>query len=166
MIINAQNFKFKKNLRKRIFATLLDYGLFFLSLLLYTIFFGEDNEEGGKTVSGMLALPVPVTWFIYFIVIEGIYGATLGHKAFDLKVLTLDRRKIRITHAFKRHLLDPLDILIYGIPAIIAINSSERSQRIGDMFANTIVVDTSDIEQYCVAKQSTNQNQPLTTGLS
>jgi uncharacterized RDD family membrane protein YckC len=56
-------------------------------------------------------------------------------------VLTIDRKEIEWTQALKRHLLDPIDILLYGIPAIIAIRNSDKHQRLGDMWANTIVVD-------------------------
>ncbi len=75
-------------------------------------------------------------------------GATPGHHGFNLKVLTLDRKEIAFKQALKRHLLDPIDILLYGIPALIAINNSEKHQRIGDMWAGTIVIDTADPDQY------------------
>jgi len=109
--------------------------------------FGVDNEEGGKTVSGLMALPIPLFWFIYFVIIEAFYGGTLSHQGLNLKVLTLDRKDIEWTHALKRHLLDPIDILLYGIPAIITIKNSEKCQRLGDMWAKTIVVDIKDAEQ-------------------
>lgn len=140
--------KYKANLTKRIIATLIDYGIYFLIFSVYIAFFGTDNLEGGKTVSGFLALPLTILWFLYFVVIERLNGATLGHHCLDLKVVTLNRRDISFVQALKRHLLDPLDILFYGIPAIIAIKNSEKHQRIGDMWAQTIVVNTKDKEQY------------------
>ena len=157
MTKDTQTFKFKTNLKKRIFATLLDYGLYLLSFYVYVMFFGHDNDEGGQTVSGLLALPIFIAWFTYFVVIEAFYGATLGHQGFNLKVLTLNRKDIEFTQALKRHLFDPIDILFYGIPAIIAIKNSEKHQRIGDMWAKTFVVDTADPEQY-LDKQSTVTN--------
>lgn len=141
------NFKIKTNLRKRIIATLLDYSLFLLSTYLYVMLIGHDNNEGGKTVSGFLALPIPIVWFIYFVVVEAFYGATLAHQGLYLKVLTVDRKEIEFIQALQRHLLDPIDILLYGIPAIIAIKNSDKYQRLGDMWAKTIVIDTKDKEQ-------------------
>lgn len=94
---------------------------------------GHENDEGGKTVSGLLTLPIFFVWYIYFVIIEAAYGATLGHQGFNLKVLKINRSSISLTHALKRHLLDPIDILFYGIPAIIAIKNSDKHQRIGDM---------------------------------
>jgi uncharacterized RDD family membrane protein YckC len=141
-------FEFKTNLKKRIYATILDYGIYFLVFWLYVGFFGHDNDEGGRTVNGLLVLPLQAFWFVYFVVIETFYAGTPAHQGFNLKVLSLDRKKITFTQALKRHLLDPIDLLFYGIPAIIAIKNSDKHQRIGDMWAKTVVVDTSDPDQY------------------
>lgn len=143
-------FKTKTNLKKRIIVTLLDYALFLLSTYLYIILAGHDNDEGGKTVSGLLFLPIPIAWFIYFVVIEACYSATLAHQGLYLKVVTVERKEIEFTHALKRHLLDPIDFFFYGIPAIIAIKNSDKHQRLGDMWAKTIVVDIKDKEQVIV----------------
>jgi uncharacterized RDD family membrane protein YckC len=145
--ISTMIFKYKTNLKKRIIATLLDYTLFLLPTYMYIMVFGVYNEEGGKTVSGLMALPIPIVWFMYFVIVEALYGGTLSHQGLNLKVLTLDQREIEWTHALKRHLLDPIDILLYGIPAIFAIKNSEKHQRLGDMWAKTIVVDIKDTEQ-------------------
>jgi uncharacterized RDD family membrane protein YckC len=140
-------FKTKTNLKKRIIATLLDYALFLISTYIYIVLVGHDNDEGGKTVNGFLALPIPMGWFIYFVVIEACYDATLVHQGLYLKVLTVDRKETEWTQALKRHLLDPIDILFFGIPAIIAIKNTAKHQRIGDIWAGTIVVDLRDKEQ-------------------
>lgn len=79
--------------------------------------------------------------------IEAYYGATLGHQGFYLRVLSLNRKNIGFKQALKRHLLDLIDFF-YGIPAIIVIKNSDRHQRIGDLWARTIVVDMTDPEQY------------------
>jgi uncharacterized RDD family membrane protein YckC len=132
------------NLKKRIIATILDYLFIFLLTYLYIMLAGQENEEGVKTLSGLVALPIPTVWFIYFVVVEAFYGATLAHQGLNLKVLTVDRKEIDFVHALKRHLLDPVDILLYGVPAIIAIKNSEKHQRLGDMWAKTIVVELND----------------------
>lgn len=141
-------FKHKPNLKKRIIATLLDYLLFFLVFYMYVSLFGEEVDESKWQVTGWMTLPLFMYWFLYFVVVEGVYGATFGHQSVGLKVLQLNRNKIGISHAFKRHLLDCIDIVFYGIPALIAIKNSEKHQRLGDMWAQTIVVDTSDFEQF------------------
>lgn len=139
---------YKPNLKKRIFATVIDYGLYVLFFFVYVEWVGHPNEEGGKTVSGLLGLPLEIVWFLYFVYVEAFNGATLGHTAMNLQVVKTDRTPISISSALKRHLLDFIDIPFYGIPAIIAIKKSDKRQRLGDMWANTIVIDITDPEQY------------------
>ncbi len=115
---------------------------------LYVEAFGVATEEGSKSIHGFSSLPLFVVWLIYFVGVEAYQGATFGHKALNLLVLTLKREKIGFTEALKRHLLDPFDFFVYAIPAIVAIKNTEKNQRLGDLWAKTIVVDTSDSEQY------------------
>lgn len=110
------------------------------------MYFGEPDGEGGYSVKGLLALVVPIAWFLYFVVIEKINGATLGHQAFNLSVKTENRKSITLSQSLKRHLLDPIDIFMFGIPARIAIKNSDKNQRLGDMWAKTIVIDLEDKE--------------------
>lgn len=138
---------YKPNLKKRIIATLVDYGLFLLALFLYLMIFGEENESGKYSVSGLKTLPINIAWFLYFVVYEATNGATMAHQAFKLKVVSLDGKSLKLSQAFKRHLLDPIDILLCGIPAIIAIKNSDKCQRLGDMWAKTVVVDVGDADQ-------------------
>jgi len=141
------NLIYKTNLKKRIIATIVDYAIIFLITYLYIEIFGDDKPEGGKEVNGLLALPLFLGWFFYFIIVETFCSATLGHQALNLKVVTIDRREIGFTEALKRRLVDPIDIMMYGIPAIIAIKNTDKHQRLGDLWAKTIVIDTKDIEQ-------------------
>lgn len=139
----------KPNLKKRIIATAIDYGLIFLITYAYILYFGELNDEGGQSVNGLKTLPIIGLWFFYFVVTETIYSATLGHQLLDLKVLKKNGGRVEFTNALKRHLLDPIDIFFYGIPGIIAIKKTEKNQRLGDLWANTIMVDLKDKEQGC-----------------
>ena len=147
MLSNSPIVIYKTNLTKRIVATLIDYTIFSIPIYLYMMYFGTDNNEGSRTINGIMVLPIPVFWLIYFVLSETFYGATLCHHGLNLKVMTIDKKEINFTQAFKRRLLDVIDIFIYGIPALIAIKNSEKHQRLGDMWAKTIVVDTKDPQQ-------------------
>ena len=138
---------YKPNLKKRILSTIIDYGIYLIFFYFYVRTFGEQQFDGSYSANGLTALPVFIFWFVYFVIIEADMGCTLGHKALGLKVISLDGKKIGFSHAFKRHILDTIDILFYGIPAIIAIKNSDKHQRLGDMFAKTIVIDLKDEEQ-------------------
>ena len=45
-------------LRKRIFAFLLDYLIYFTVSIFYVIYFGNKGHEGTYSVNGLKALPV------------------------------------------------------------------------------------------------------------
>ena len=152
--ILQEDFQYRTNLKERVIATILDYALFLLPTYFYIMFFGQNNDEGGKTVTGFMALIIPAYWFVYFVFIEAHYGATIGHQGLSLKVISADRKNIGLRQAFKRHLLDPFEIFCWGIPAIIAILNSNKHQRVGDMWARTIVVNTKDPVQYYIRPTS------------
>ncbi len=141
------NLIYKTNLKKRIIATLIDYTIISIITYLYIELLGDDTPDGSKEVNGLLTLPIFIFWFLYFVVIETFYSATLGHQALYLKVVTVDRKVIGFSQALKRRLLDPIDIMIYGIPAIISIKNTDKHQRLGDLWAKTIIIDTKDFEQ-------------------
>ncbi|OYU96164.1 MAG: hypothetical protein CFE21_07055 [Bacteroidetes bacterium B1(2017)] len=154
MHIDNEYLKYKPNLKKRIFASILDYAIYFLSFFVYIMFFGTEIGNGEKTVTGLMFLPIPIFWFCYFVLVEYRFGGTFGHLAFHLKVLTLKRKEIEFSQALKRHLIDPIDVFMYGIPAMIAILNSEKHQRIGDMWAGTCVIDLEDFEQINLEEHS------------
>ena len=77
---------------------------------------------------------------IYFVVIESSLSSTLGHYILGLKVITNENKRINFLHSLKRHLVDPIDFLIFGLPALISISNTQNHQRLGDLWAKTFVV--------------------------
>jgi uncharacterized RDD family membrane protein YckC len=142
------DFKYKTNLKKRFWASFIDYFLIVLISSFYFKAFGTEEDDGAMHLYGIALLPLNILWFLYFVVIETYKGATLGHQAFNLLVLKENRKKIGFTEAFKRHLVDPIDFFVYALPAFIAIKNTEKHQRLGDLWAKTIVVDITDPEQF------------------
>ena len=130
----------ESHLTKRIIATIIDYGIYYMFFFIFIGFFGEENGEGGKQVTGALALIPILVWFIYFVLFEATFFATLGHQLFHLEVRSLDGSKIDFTQALRRRLLDFIDICFLGIPAIIAIKNTDQNQRLGDLWAKTRIM--------------------------
>ena len=137
--------EYKKYVGLRITATLIDYGIYFLLLYLYLKFFGEENESGGIEVWNAMVLPIFIYWFCYFVLTEAFNQATPGHDICKLVVVKSKGVKITIGDAFKRRIVDLIDITLYGIPALICIYNTPKYQRLGDLFADTVVVKKSDI---------------------
>jgi uncharacterized RDD family membrane protein YckC len=132
--------EYKKYIKLRIFATLIDYTIYVIVFCLYVYCFGTKTDTGGSEVEGMRALPIFVFWFLYFMGTEAINGATPGHDICGLTVVKANGEKITFGDAFKRRIVDCFEIVPYGIPALICINNTPKYQRIGDLWANTVVV--------------------------
>lgn len=140
----------KPNLRKRIFAGLIDYSL--MSGMLYIMFacYGEKTLTGYK-LEGFPALTTSLIWGFYMIGFELKFGGTLGNLVFDLKVVSIrDNNTSSLTfgQSFKRHLVDILDIWFFGLLGILLIKNTKYNQRLGDLWAKTIVIDSTDSEQF------------------
>ena len=135
----------KPYIKLRIIATIIDYGIFFLVFWIYVYLVGVKTENGWE-VNGWPTIVIPILWIFYFVVPEAINQATPGHDICKLKVYKPDGHKLTFLDAFKRRMCDPIDIFVYGIPAIICIYKTPRHQRLGDLLANTIVAKTSDVE--------------------
>jgi uncharacterized RDD family membrane protein YckC len=79
--------------------------------------------------------------FAYFIVLEALWnGQTVGKKAFSLRVRMADGTPVTFGGAALRNLMRPGDFLPGGyLVGLAAIFLSPLSQRLGDMFAGTMV---------------------------
>ncbi|MBB5396149.1 RDD family protein [Mucilaginibacter sp. AK015] len=136
----------KPYIKLRIIATLIDYSLYFVFYTVYIYAFDENPEPGKATVTGIMVLPIIIAWLLYFVVLESAH-ATPGHDIVKLKVVTDGAVKPSLSTTFKRRLLDSIDIFIYGIPALICISKTPKHQRLGDLWAGTVVVKTTDITE-------------------
>jgi hypothetical protein len=80
--------------------------------------------------------------FLYFILLEGLWnGQTLGKKAVGLRVRMHDGTPVTFTAALGRNLMRPADFFpgLY-FAGTLAIFSTPRSQRLGDLLSGTVVV--------------------------
>lgn len=125
-------------LGSRILAQALDLVLFAFVAGLFTLLI---------SMLGPMAQAVPMIIFslgpfAYFILFEGLWnGQTIGKKAAGIRVRLADGTPVTFAAALARNLLRPADMLpgTYLV-GIIAMFTNPRSQRIGDLAANTIVV--------------------------
>lgn len=127
-------------LAKRTIATIIDYGLYFTFFIWAVTTYGVPNDEGGYSLNGLKGIWVEIVWLIYFPIAEGIFGRTLGKYIFGLTVLTKSGNSISFLQAIKRRLLDIPDFFLFGIVAFVAIKNTPDHQRLGDLWAKTIVV--------------------------
>jgi len=136
---------YRRYVKLRIVATLIDCSIYTLVFWLYVYYFGARNDEGSSEINGLGVLPLIIFWLFYFVVTEAVNSATPGHDICGLTVVKSSGEKISFLDAFKRRIVDPIDICFYGIPALICIYNTPKFQRIGDLLADTVVVKKSDI---------------------
>ena len=141
--------KTKPNLGKRFAAGLIDYGLIMLYFVLMIYLFGEPNDEGGYSVNGLPGFSIMVIWFILTVGLEQMTGSTLGNRSQGLKVAPKadPRKSLTFGQSLKRHLLDVIDLWPFGLLGILTIRNTEYNQRLGDLWAKTVVLDKVDTEQ-------------------
>lgn len=128
-------------LLKRVAATFIDIILFF-SLYFYFNSVDETVIAGVYTYQVKFLISV-VFWFIYFPFLEWEYSAILGHKIMGLKVVSQDGNALTLKQVFKRRLVDTIDLYsMYGFIAFAVAFYSQHNQRLGDLWAKTLVVNS------------------------
>ena len=142
----------KKNKRNsylgdRFVAGFVDYLIISAFTLFFIYSFGDQNVDGSYSVNGLPALIPFLFWGILTIGFEQWFGATLGNILVGLKPISINEFYSSLTfgQSFKRHLLDPIDMSFFGLVGVVTIKSSDKNQRVGDIWANTIVVKKTDI---------------------
>ncbi len=85
-----------------------------------------------------------LVFLLYFVVLEGMLGATAGKMVAKIKVVREDGSACGIGPAAIRNILRIVDALPFlYIIGIILISRSDKKQRLGDSVAKTVVVKSS-----------------------
>jgi uncharacterized RDD family membrane protein YckC len=113
--------------------------LFILSFLIQAVF-----AIGGQTVAIVVGIVGGfLILFGYPVFCEVRFnGQTVGKRALNLRVVTVEGAPVSIRHASIRTMLSVVDFFLIpiGLVATVAVLLSPRNQRVGDMLAGTIVL--------------------------
>lgn len=142
--ISTMTIRTQSKIQKRTLATILDYGLYIAFFFWMVMTFGEQNEDGSYSLNGLKGIWVELVWVIYFPVMESITGQTLGKKILGLRVVTKTGNAISFWQAIKRRIADFLDFGPFGLVAYLTIKNTPDHQRVGDLWAKTIVIGGDD----------------------
>ena len=86
---------------------------------------------------GSLAL----LWMVYYVVPEGLYGASLGKMLLGLCVVRVDGRPLGMGSIWTRNILRFIDVLpVFYLIGGLSVRLTKYSQRVGDKWAATTVV--------------------------
>ena len=139
----------------RIAAIIIDVGIvstvMYIALIPALIFVGAGvafdavTSHGDFPIASILVavaflVASVIGWHWYFIHFEFKTGQTYGKKLMGLKVISVDGRRLTRGQAVYREMVRWYLDGIFGIPAAIAMMSTERRQRVGDILAGTMVV--------------------------
>jgi len=113
------------------------YGIFFYWLGINSAF---QNMDQWSVIAVLLVFYFPV--MVYSITLESIFeGQSFGKKLIKIKVVKIDGYQAGFGDYLIRWFFRVIDIsMLNGSVALIAIISSKKSQRLGDMSAGTAVI--------------------------
>ena len=120
-------------------ATIVDFVLYLIAGYIIGLITGDSSSSGfvlgtGATcVLGILAIA-------YYVVMETMYGGTVGKLALGLKVVKLDGTAMDWQTAIIRTLLRIVDGLFFYLIGAILVWTSPTKQRLGDKVAKTLVI--------------------------
>jgi uncharacterized RDD family membrane protein YckC len=128
------------SLGDRILAHLIDGAVYFGWIIVCGIVMQGLNIRNQAIVITMgLVMLLPLL-FYHLLCEIFLHGQSLGKKARDIKVLKLSGQAPSLGDYLLRWVFRLVDILPYGIPAMVAIAATEKGQRLGDLAAGTTVI--------------------------
>jgi uncharacterized RDD family membrane protein YckC len=147
--------KTRANLTVRVIAAIIDYGLNTALYIWVTYTYGVPNGEGGYELRDIPTVLLLVAfWVIYFPVTESITGRTLGKRILGLRVVSTRGPRMTFLQGVKRRLLDFVDFYFLGLVGFITIKVTADRQRLGDLWAKTLVVSDGVRCPHCRAELS------------
>jgi uncharacterized RDD family membrane protein YckC len=129
---------------RRVVATIIDGILFGIVSSILSSLFGTETTSSGFNITrlstgGSFLLLVIVV--LYYVILEGVYGRTVGKMITGVKVVdAATGSPPGIGKAVIRTLLRIIDGIFAYLVGFIIVVSSDRRRRLGDMAAGTLVV--------------------------
>jgi uncharacterized RDD family membrane protein YckC len=149
----------------RFVAVLIDHlimgGVFLVVGLLWGVLVGSVANRVNLLGKWILAVFIALNFVLYwgyFTLFEAFWrGQTPGKHVMKLRVIKDSGRQITLFEAMSRNLLRIIDYLpAFYLAGVIAMLSTKRHQRLGDLVAGTIVVHERSDEQPLLIERGTS----------
>ncbi|HYC28099.1 MAG TPA: RDD family protein [Chitinophagaceae bacterium] len=124
---------------RRLLAWLIDFLIQIAYLWIFGLLLNKMDVEWTVWADVLFVMP---TVFYHLIMEITLNGQSIGKKAMSIKVITLEGGQPSISQYIIRWMFRLLDIGFFFIPGFFSIVLTERSQRVGDIIAGTIMIDT------------------------
>lgn len=134
------------SLGSRVIAFAIDYGIIIVySILIFSILsIGIDKLDSWSAMGLISLFTLPIIF--YPMIFETMMqGQTIGKKIMKIKVVKIDGTRATIYQYFIRWISNTVDIILsMGGIGMTSIILSQKSQRLGDMAADTTVISIKD----------------------
>lgn len=118
-------------------------------ILVYSVLIAAECSLGEQRYDKTLWLWLSIC-FLYYPVLEGRFGATLGKRIMGLRVVALDLGACGYRRSAIRFLVRLIDanvvIPIFALCGLLSFHMTPLRQRWGDIAAKTLVVRTEDLK--------------------
>jgi uncharacterized RDD family membrane protein YckC len=133
------------SLWRRFLANYIDTAILMapFAVPLYLLFRNDaffDNPFRFFALAFLAMLSMLVVGFLYFSLLEGIWGKTVGKKICGIVVLKDNFTKCTLSKGFLRNLLRIVDFFFYYWVGLVTAVATMKWQRLGDIVAETVVV--------------------------
>jgi len=132
---------------KRGLAGLIDYILYFALFYVSCLLFGERTPTGGFKGDHLFFFFFGI-WIGLMVVTEILSESTLGNYIVGLKAVKKDGGKMKLWQPLVRHCTDLIDMWPFGLVGILTIKFTKKNQRLGDIIADSIVVERNKKTHY------------------
>ena len=131
-------------LRERLLSFFIDFIIVYVVslILFFTMASGFTEAFLALENYGLMAIVI-YSFFIFYQLFSEILadGQSWGKKAVGIKVVRLDGQEPGLSEYLQRAVFHIIDTLFsFGVVAALLVSSSNKSQRLGDMTANTTVI--------------------------
>ena len=130
------------NLVLRGLAYVIDIVIVSAVLFIAGLRWGTEVQPGRWQVNGLPACGIMLFVPCYWLLCETLFGATFGKFLSGLRVLSLRRDDLALGQVVKRNLVKVCDLPTCGLVSLAAALSNPLRQSLGDLWANTMIVQT------------------------
>ena len=128
---------------RRLFAWLTDFLILLSYLWVMSTILAISLGPGWAYQYAWLDVLYYLPYVLYHLVLEYfLNGQSLGKRLLRIKVITLEGGQPSISQYLIRWMFRIIDIGFLFLPGFMSILLTQRSQRLGDLVAGTIVIDT------------------------
>lgn len=99
------------NVGKRIVAFLIDYFIYFLIIIFFSILFGDNEVQLRFSVKGLPAFILFLIGIYLWILSEVLFGQTIGKRVMNIKVVNISGRDIKTSQAILRFIFGIIDLM-------------------------------------------------------